>query len=184
MRENKIGKDGITYGYYDEFGILTGKTLPDDTTLCNFTGILTTYSGISYKLIPVLLSDIDTKGAKATAPAISPIGGATMDEAVETEKVDIIPAENTSVLYKDFPYTIGFNVPITQTCTALTLTAQRDFFIDNTITLWYKSPTPPITSTSSSTQSIPTPYKMIVEHQLVFLLNDGTIINAQGQKVH
>ena len=182
--QNIIGKDGITYGYYDEFGILSGKTLPDNTTLCNFTGILTTYSGLSYKLIPVLLSDIDTKGATVSAPTISPIGGATMDEAVETEKVDIIPAENTSVLYKDFPYTIGFKVPITQTCTALTLTAQRDFFIDNTITLWYKSPTPPITSTSSSTQSIPTPYKMIVEHQLVFLLNDGTIINAQGQKVH
>ena len=182
--QNKIGKDGITYGYYDEFGILTGKTLPDDTTLCNFTGILTTYSGISYKLIPVLLSDIDTKGATVSAPTISPIGGATMDEAVETEQVRIFPAENTIVLYNNSPYTIGFKVPITQTCTALTLTAQRDFFIDNTITLWYKSPTPPITSTSSSTQSIPTPYKMIVEHQLVFLLNDGTIINAQGQKVH
>lgn len=182
--QNIIGKDGITYGYYDEFGILSGKTLPDDTTLCNFTGILTTYSGLSYKLIPVLLSDIDTKGAKATLPTVSPLGGETQDEAVETEQVRIFPAENTIVLYNNSPYTIGFKVPITQTCTALTLTAQRDFFIDNTITLWYKSPTPPITSTSSSTQSIPTPYKMIVEHQLVFLLNDGTIINAQGQKVH
>ena len=182
--ENKIEKDGITYGYRDDFGILSGKTLPDDTTLCNFTGILTTYSGISYKLIPVLLSDIDTKGAKATLPTVSPLGGETQDEAVETEKVRIFPAENTIVLYNNSPYTIGFNAHITETCTALTLTAQRDFFIDNTITLWYKSPTPPITSTSSSTQSIPTPYKMIVDHQLVFLLNDGTIINAQGQKVH
>ena len=183
--QNIIGKDGITYGYYDEFGILSGKTLPDDTTLCNFTGILTTYSGISYKLIPVLLSDIDTKGAKATLPTVSPLGGETQDEAVETEQVRIFPAENTIVLYNNSPYTIGFKVPITQTCTALTLTAQRDFFIDNTITLWYKSPTPPIASNTDAIVNLHNaPYKKIVNNQLVIIGNNGEMYNAQGIMFH
>ena len=183
--ENKIEKDGITYGYRDEFGILSGKTLPDDTTLCNFTGILTTYSGISYKLIPVLLSDIDTKGAKATLPTVSPLGGETQDEAVETEKVRIFPAENTIVLYNNSPYTIGFNAHITETCTALTLTAQRDFFIDNTITLWYKSPTPPIASNTDAIVNLHNaPYKKIVNNQLVIIGNNGEMYNAQGIMFH
>lgn len=183
--QNIIGKDGITYGYYDEFGILSGKTLPDDTTLCNFTGILTTYSGISYKLIPVLLSDIDTKGAKATLPTVSPLGGETQDEAVETEQVRIFPAENTIVLYNNSPYTIGFNAHITETCTALTLTAQRDFFIDNTITLWYKSPTPPIASNTDAIVNLHNaPYKKIVNNQLVIIGNNGEMYNAQGIMFH
>ena len=179
--ENKIAKDGILYGYYDEFGILSGKTLPDDTTRCNFTGILTNYSGFSYKLIPVLLSDIDTKGAKATLPTISPLGGNTQDEAVETEQVNIAPAKNTVVLYNNFPHVVGFSVPITETCTALTLTAQRDFFADNTLTLWYKSPTPPITSNADATAGTrKAPYKKIVDNQLVIIGNNGEIYNAQG----
>lgn len=179
--DNKIAKDGILYGYYDEFGVLSGKTLPDDTTRCNFTGILTNYSGFSYKLIPVLLSDIDTKGAKATLPTISPLGGNIQDEAVETEQVNITPAKNTVVLYNNFPHVVGFSVPITETCTALTLTAQRDFFADNTLTLWYKSPTPPITSNADATAGTrKAPYKKIVDNQLVIIGNNGEIYNAQG----
>ena len=91
--ENKIKKDGVEYGYKDEFGILSNKILPDDTTLCDLTGILITHSNIAYKLVPVLLSDIDTKGEQTALPTIFPMGGGTRDEAIETEQVHITPIE-------------------------------------------------------------------------------------------
>ena len=62
--ENKIKKDGVEYGYQDEFGILSNKILPDDTTLCDLTGILITHSNIAYKLVPVCCLILIPKGNK------------------------------------------------------------------------------------------------------------------------
>ncbi|MGM9810950.1 MAG: chitobiase/beta-hexosaminidase C-terminal domain-containing protein [Paludibacteraceae bacterium] len=182
-KENKIKKDGVEYGYQDEFDILSDKTLPDDTTLCNLTGILTAYSGISYKLIPVLLSDIDTKEEQAALPTIFPIGGSTQDEAIETEQVHITPIEKTTIWINDSSYTSRFSLPITEECVALTLVVRRDFYSDNTLTIWYKSPTTPSISSILPTTSNNTPCKVFMGDQLVIKDKSNHIYDVQGRKV-
>lgn len=181
--ENKIKKDGIEYGYQDEFDILSNKILPDDTTLCDLTGILITHSNIAYKLVPVLLSDIDTKGEQTALPTIFPMGGDTQDEAIETEQVHITPIEKTTIWINDSSYTSGFSLPITEEYVALTLVVRRDFYSDNTLTIWYKAPTTPIISSTLPTIGNSSPCKVLVGDQLVIKDKSNHIYDVQGRKI-
>ena len=181
--ENKIKKDGVEYGYQDEFGILSNKILPDDTTLCDLTGILITHSNIAYKLVPVLLSDIDTKGEQTALPTIFPMGGGTRDEAIETEQVHITPIEKTTIWINDSSYTSGFSLPITEEYVALTLVVRRDFYSDNTLTIWYKAPTTPIISSTLPTIGNSSPCKVLVGDQLVIKDKSNHIYDVQGRKI-
>ena len=180
---NKIKKDGVEYGYQDEFGILSNKILPDDTTLCDLTGILITHSNIAYKLVPVLLSDIDTKGEQTALPTIFPMGGGTQDEAIETEQVHITPIEKTTIWINDSSYTSGFSLPITEEYVALTLVVRRDFYSDNTLTIWYKAPTTPIISSTLPTIGNSSPCKVLVGDQLVIKDKSNHIYDVQGRKI-
>ena len=181
--ENKIKKDGVEYGYQDEFDILSNKILPDDTTLCDLTGILITHSNIAYKLVPVLLSDIDTKGEQTALPSIFPMGGGTRDEAIETEQVHITPIEKTTIWINDSSYTSGFSLPITEEYVALTLVVRRDFYSDNTLTIWYKAPTTPIISSTLPTIGNSSPCKVLVGDQLVIKDKSNHIYDVQGRKI-
>ena len=181
--ENKIKKDGVEYGYQDEFDILSNKILPDDTTLCDLTGILITHSNIAYKLVPVLLSDIDTKGEQTALPTIFPMGGGTRDEATETEQVHITPIEKTTIWINDSSYTSGFSLPITEEYVALTLVVRRDFYSDNTLTIWYKAPTTPIISSTLPTIGNSSPCKVLVGDQLVIKDKSNHIYDVPGRKI-
>lgn len=163
--DGKICKEGAKYTCRNDFHVLDGKALPNSTTQCRVTGITSQYYGSSYQIIPVIDTDIDTQGALATLPTMSPVGGETPEDAVKTERVTITPATNTTVWIDDVRHAYEFELPITQSLEALTLTAKRDFYSDNTITLWYQSPQPPVsTAVYPVADSKTKPHKTIVNN--------------------
>ena len=101
--DNKIMKNGVKYGYYDEFSVFTKRALPDDTVRCHIIGIMTQFNGLAYKIIPIFPSDIDTQGALAELPSIVPFGGYTQEDAVTTDEVFIKLANQTSITVNDIP---------------------------------------------------------------------------------
>lgn len=182
-QEGKICKAGNTYTCRDAFGVMSGKNVPESTTRCHVTGILGTYGNLTYQIMPVVEADIDTQGALAALPTISPIGGETSETAVQTERVSIMPASNTTVWIDNVRHAHEFNVPITQSPHALTLTAKRDFYQDNSVTLWYSS-SQPSTPTCFSSMDFPEEKsrKTIINNQLVIIHHTG-IYNAQGVRM-
>ncbi|MGN1240516.1 MAG: chitobiase/beta-hexosaminidase C-terminal domain-containing protein [Paludibacteraceae bacterium] len=181
--DGKICKEGTKYTCRNDFHVLDGKALPNSTTQCRVTGITSQYYGLYNQIIPVIDTDIDTQGALATLPTFSPVGGETPEDAVKTERVTITPATNTTVWIDDVRHAYEFELPITQSLEALTLTAKRDFYSDNTITLWYQSSQPPIsTAVYPVTDSKTKPHKAIVNNQLFIIYGNG-VYNAQGMRV-
>lgn len=182
-QEGEICKAGNTYTCRDAFGVMSGKNVPESTTRCHVTSILGTYGNLTYQIMPVVEADIDTQGALAALPTISPIGGETSETAVQTERVSIMPASNTTVWIDNVRHAYEFNVPITQSPHALTLTAKRDFYQDNSVTLWYSS-SQPSTPTYFSSMDFPEekPRKTIINNQLVIIHHTG-IYNAQGVRM-
>lgn len=182
--DNKIVKDGVVYKYYDEFGVFTNKVLPDETVHCNLTGIMTQYYG-TVKIVPVLTSDIDTRGALAELPTINPVGGATQDQAVSTDEVRIKLAANTTIKVNGVSYTNAEIFSITEENTSLTITSIRDFYTDNTVTLWYKPATPTVPSAVIGTvvNENAVPQKRIVNDQLIIIGIDNNVYNAQGIRI-
>lgn len=182
--DNQIVKDDAVYKYYDEFGVFTKKVLPDETVHCNLTGIMTQYYR-TVKIVPVLTSDIDTRGALAELPTINPVGGATQDEAVSTDEVRIKLAANTTIKVNGVSYAYAENFRITEENTSLTITSIRDFYTDNTVTLWYKPATPAfptaVIGTAGDEHSVP--QKRIVNNQLIIIGIDNNVYNAQGMRI-
>lgn len=182
--DNQIVKDDAVYKYYDEFGVFTKKVLPDETVHCNLTGIMTQYYR-TVKIVPVLTSDIDTRGALAELPTINPVGGATQDEAVSTDEVRIKLAANTTIKVNGVSYAYAENFRITEENTSLTITSIRDFYTDNTVTLWYKPATPTVPSAVIGTvvNENAVPQKRIVNDQLIIIGIDNNVYNAQGIRI-
>ena len=181
---DKIVKDGVQYGYYDEFAVFTKRALPDDTVRCHITGIMTQFSGLAYKIIPVSSADIDTQGAVAELPSIVPFGGYTQEDAVTTDEVFIKLANQTSITVNDIPYTYSPSISIEEEYVSLTITALRDFYTSNTITLWYKPATPLITPIVQTTaEQSPFPCKKIVDNRFVIIGADKHMYNAQGMRI-
>lgn len=181
--DGKICKEGTKYTCRSDFHVLDGKVLPNSTTQCRVTGITSQYYGLYNQIIPVIDTDIDTQGALATLPTLSPVGGETPEDAIKTEYVKITPATNTTVWMDDVRHAYEFELPITQSLEALTLTAKRDFYSDNTITLWYQSPQPPVsTAVYPVADSKTKPHKTIVNNQLFIIYGNG-VYNAQGMRV-
>lgn len=182
---DKIVKDGVQYGYYDEFSVFTKRALPDDTVRCHIIGIMTQFNGLAYKIIPISPSDIDTQGALAELPTITPFGGYGQDKAVSTDAVRIKLAENTTIIVNDVSYAYAEDFRITEANTSLTITAVRDFYTNNTITLWYEPATPAfptaVIGTAGDEHSVP--QKRIVNNQLIIIGIDNNVYNAQGMRI-
>lgn len=83
------------YTIYDQFGIMSGKTMPETSVACNLTGILSVYN-TTYQLLPVFATDI-VADADAAAPTVSPAGGADAENAVTAAAVEITAAAGTKV---------------------------------------------------------------------------------------
>lgn len=182
---DKIVKDGVQYGYYDEFSVFTKRALPDDTVRCHIIGIMTQFNGLAYKIIPISPSDIDTQGALAALPTITPFGGNAQDKAVSTDIVRIKLAKNTTIIVNDVSYAYAKDFRITEANTSLTITAVRDFYTNNTITLWYEPATPAfptaVIGTAGDKHSVP--QKRIVNNQLIIIGIDNNVYNAQGMRI-
>lgn len=182
---DKIVKDGVQYGYYDEFSVFTKRALPDDTVRCHIIGIMTQFNGLAYKIIPIFPSDIDTQGALAELPTITPCGGYAQDKAVSTDMVRIKLAANTTIKVNGVSYAYAKDFRITEANTSLTITAVRDFYTNNTITLWYEPATPAfptaVIGTAGDEHSVP--QKRIVNNQLIIIGIDNNVYNAQGMRI-
>lgn len=83
------------YTIYDQFGMMSDKTMPETSVACNLTGILSVYN-TTYQLLPVFATDI-VADADAAAPTVSPAGGADAENAVTAAAVEITAAAGTKV---------------------------------------------------------------------------------------
>ena len=120
------------YTIYDQFGIMSGKTMPETSVACNLTGILSIYN-TTYQLLPVFATDI-VADADADAPVFTPAGGATEGEAVQVDLnsyVSIAPADaNHSVDITSAQITTTEPVSVTAV-------SSRDFYRNTSVTKWY-----------------------------------------------
>ena len=83
------------YTIYDQFGMMSDKTMPETSVACNLTGILSVYN-TTYQLLPVFATDI-VADADAAAPVFTPAGGADAENAVTAAAVEITAAAGTKV---------------------------------------------------------------------------------------
>ena len=85
----------------------------------------------------------------------------------------------------DIPYTYSPSISIEEEYVSLTITAVRDFYTNNTITLWYKPATPAfptaVIGTAGDKHSVP--QKRIVNNQLIIIGIDNNVYNAQGMRI-
>ena len=120
------------YTIYDQFGIMSGKTMPETSVACNLTGILSVYN-TTYQLLPVFATDI-VADADAAAPVFTPAGGATEGEAVQVDLnsyVSIAPADaNHSVNITSAQITTTEPVSVTAV-------SSRNFYRNTSVTKWY-----------------------------------------------
>ena len=120
------------YTIYDQFGMMSDKTMPETSVACNLTGILSVYN-TTYQLLPVFATDI-VADADAAAPVFTPAGGATEGEAVQVDLnsyVSIAPADaNHSVDITSAQITTTEPVSVTAV-------SSRDFYRNTSVTKWY-----------------------------------------------
>ena len=122
------------YTIYDQFGIMSGKTMPETSVACNLTGILSIYN-TTYQLLPVFATDI-VADADAAAPTVSPAGGADAENAVTAAAVEITAAAGTKVDGLASK-TVDINSVIP---TEVTVEVTRDFYRSvNYSCGWYKA---------------------------------------------
>ena len=122
------------YTIYDQFGIMSGKTMPETSVACNLTGILSIYN-TTYQLLPVFATDI-VADADAAAPTVSPAGGADAENAVTAAAVEITAAAGTKV-DGQASKTVDINSAIP---TEVTVEVTRDFYRSvNYSCGWYKA---------------------------------------------
>lgn len=122
------------YTIYDQFGIMSGKTMPETSVACNLTGILSVYN-TTYQLLPVFATDI-VADADAAAPTVSPAGGADAENAVTAAAVEITAAAGTKVDGLASK-TVDINSVIP---TEVTVEVTRDFYRPvNYSCGWYKA---------------------------------------------
>ena len=122
------------YTIYDQFGIMSGKTMPETSVACNLTGILSVYN-TTYQLLPVFATDI-VADADADAPVFTPAGGADAENAVTAAAVEITAAAGTKVDGLASK-TVDINSVIP---TEVTVEVTRDFYRSvNYSCGWYKA---------------------------------------------
>ncbi len=122
------------YTIYDQFGIMSGKTMPETSVACNLTGILSIYN-TTYQLLPVFATDI-VADADAAAPTVSPAGGADAENAVTAAAVEITAAAGTKIDGLASK-TVDINSVIP---TEVTVEVTRDFYRSvNYSCGWYKA---------------------------------------------
>ena len=122
------------YTIYDQFGIMSGKTMPETSVACNLTGILSVYN-TTYQLLPVFATDI-VADADAAAPVFTPAGGADAENAVTAAAVEITAAAGTKVDGLASK-TVDINSVIP---TEVTVEVTRDFYRSvNYSCGWYKA---------------------------------------------
>lgn len=122
------------YTIYDQFGMMSDKTMPETSVACNLTGILSVYN-TTYQLLPVFATDI-VADADAAAPTVSPAGGADAENAVTAAAVEITAAAGTKVDGLASK-TVDINSVIP---TEVTVEVTRDFYRSvNYSCGWYKA---------------------------------------------
>lgn len=122
------------YTIYDQFGIMSGKTMPETSVACNLTGILSVYN-TTYQLLPVFATDI-VADADAADPTVNPAGGADAENAVTAAAVEITAATGTKV-DESASKTVDIN---STTPTEVTVKVTRDFYRPvNYSCGWYKA---------------------------------------------
>lgn len=122
------------YTIYDQFGIMSGKTMPETSVACNLTGILSVFN-TTYQLLPVFATDI-VADADAAAPTVNPAGGADAENAVTAAAVEITAATGTKV-DESASKTVDIN---STTPTEVTVKVTRDFYRPvNYSCGWYKA---------------------------------------------
>lgn len=122
------------YTIYDQFGKMSGKTMPETSVVCNLTGILSVYN-TTYQLLPVFATDI-VADADADAPVFTPAGGADAENAVTAAAVEITAAAGTKVDGLASK-TVDINSAIP---TEVTVKVTRDFYRPvNYSCGWYKA---------------------------------------------
>lgn len=134
--------EGTSNYVYDSFKKFDGKTMPANTVACDITGILINYNGSTPELLPLSL----TTSATAVLPAISPVGGADAENAVEvtymsTISVPMVENEEVYISVNDAEPALLAEAASVQIegDVKLVVTAKRDFYADNTATYYYKS---------------------------------------------
>lgn len=122
------------YTIYDQFGMMSDKTMPETSVACNLTGILSVYN-TTYQLLPVFATDI-VADADAAAPVFTPAGGADAENAVTAAAVEITAAAGTKVDGLASK-TVDINSVIP---TEVTVEVTRDFYRSvNYSCGWYKA---------------------------------------------
>ena len=141
-------KNNVTYNIYNAFNVLTGHTLPLNTTTCTVTGILgQSNSGNTLQLMPISADGISTNGAEAVLPVLSVTGSTNSAEPFEVatnKEITFTPNSNFDAVYaindgEEAAVGNSTNVTITDevNATKVYIKATREYYTDKEVTYYY-----------------------------------------------
>ena len=143
-----ITRGDDTYQIYNAFNALNDHVLPLTETACSVTGILGYHSN-KYQLMPIDANCITT-GATAVLPEfVGETGGADAEHPTEVASGEVIKLTAAEGMTSN--YTIGESAPVSITTNteavisganndliAITISAEREYYTDNSVTYYYK----------------------------------------------
>ena len=143
-------KNNVTYNIYNAFNVLTGHTLPLNTTTCTVTGILgQSNSGTTLQLMPISADGISTNGAEAVLPVLSVTGSTNSAEPFEVATNKVItftPNSNFDAVYavNDGEETaVGNSTSVTITdeenATKVYIKATRKYYTTKEVSYYYRA---------------------------------------------